>query len=152
MIEIGKQKEIVARHKVGGKLVPVTDEHGKQVTKTISSEVWRVTRNTLGHGYGPDSKRKLVVGLINGDVLVLKPLKTRQVVTVELKAVYGWLLRNKALKAQLEKARARKTKLADIRARRSRDARERRFRQSCREQTLKSLAGHDISREHLGGK
>lgn len=149
MIEIGRQKEIACRKRVHGKFVPVTDEHGKPVTKTVASEVWRVTRNTLGHGFGPDSRRKLVVGLVNGDVLVLKPLKTRQVVQVELKAVYGWLLRNKALRLSLEKARNRKAKLAEVRERRSREAKERRFKESCRKQTLKSLAGND--KEAFGG-
>jgi len=141
MIEIGRQKEVACRKRIHGKFVPVTDEHGKPVTKTTASEVWRVTRSTLGHGYGPDSKRKLVVGLINGDVLVLKPLKTRQAVQVELKAVYGWLLRNKALKHQLEKARARKETLKVVRERRSRHDAERRFRA----QTLKSLAGNTVN-------
>lgn len=149
MIEIGKSKEIVVRHKVGGKLVPKTDEHGKQVTKTIAAEVWRITRNKIGSGYGPDSKRRLVVGLVNGDILVLKPYKTRQVVSVELKAVYGWLVRNRALRAQLEKARARKEKLANARAARRRAAAERRFHDKCRKDTLKSLAGND--KEAFGG-
>ena len=144
MIEIGRQKEIACRKRVHGKFVPVTDEHGKPVTKTVASEVWRVTRNTLGHGYGPDSKRKLVVGLINGDVLVLKPLKTRQVVQVELKAVYGWLLRNKAIRLQLEKARARKESKATQRAALRRAAQERRFHDKCRAETLKSLAGNPL--------
>ena len=134
MIEIGRQKEIACRKRVHRKFVPVTDEHGKPVTKTVASEVWRVTRNTLGHGYGPDSKRKLVVGLINGDVLVLKPLKTRQALTVEIKHVYGWLLRNKAVRLQLEKARTRKDTLKLRRDRRNREAAERRFKNKCREQ------------------
>lgn len=144
MIEIGRQKEIACRKRVHGKFVPVTDEHGKPVTKTVASEVWRVTRNTLGHGFGPDSRRKLVVGLVNGDVLVLKPLKTRQVVQVELKAVYSWLLRNKAVRLQLEKARNRKEKLATARAARRRAAQERRFHDKCRKDTLKSLAGQPL--------
>jgi len=137
MIEIGRQKEIACRKRVHGKFVLVTDEHGKPVTKTVSSEVWRVTRNTLGYGYGPDSKRKLVVGLINGDVLVLKPLKTRQVVQVELKAVYGWLLRNKAVRLQLEKARARKESKAIQRAARRRADHERRASAKYRAENLR---------------
>lgn len=127
LIEIGKQKTIALRKREHNKLVPVIVD-GKPVTKITASEVWRVTKNILGHGYGPDSKRKLVVGLINGDVLVLKPLKTRQAVQVELKAVYGWLLRNKAVRLQLEKARARKSKLVEVRARRGLRAADRRFR------------------------
>ena len=144
MLEIGKYKSIACRKRVHGKFVPVTDEHGKPVTKTVASEVWRVTRNTLGHGYGPDSKRKLVVGLINGDVLVLKPLKTRQSVTVALKDVYGWLLRNKAVRLQLEKARSRKAAIADRRITRRNAAAERRFHDKCRAETLKSLAGQSL--------
>lgn len=138
MIEIGHQKEIACRKRVHGKFVPVTDEHGKAITKTVASEVWRVTRSNLGYGYGPDSKRKLVVGLINGDVLVLKPLKTRQVVQVELKAIYGWLLRSKAIRLHLEKARARKESVAARRAARRRAAQERRFHDKCRAENLKT--------------
>jgi hypothetical protein len=112
-IEIGKQKEIALRDQNG---IPVLDNEGRKMTRVVASETWRVTRNILGNGYGPDSKRKLVVGLVAGDVLVLKPVKTRQSVSVELRAVYRWLLRNKAIKIQLEKARTRK---AAIQARRS---------------------------------
>ncbi len=128
MIEIGKTKVVLARRRVNGKFALVLNDQGEPTTKTLASEVWRVTRNKLGAGFGPDSKRPLVVGLVSGDLLVLKPLKTRQTVSVELKAVYAWVLRSKALKVQLEKARARKAKLAEVRQRRRLDAQERRLR------------------------
>ena len=129
MIEIGHQKEIAVRRRENGKLVPVYDSLNNPVIKVVSSEVWRVTRSTLGPGYGPDSKRKLVVGLVNGDVLMLSPKGTRQSVSVELKAIYGWLLRNKALRQQLEKARKRKGVLQTRRTSRQIKRMERKLRQ-----------------------
>ena len=116
MIEIGKQRVVPIRTRIGKKLVPILDTHQQPMTKLAASEVWRVTKGTLGGHFGPDGKRKLVVGLIAGDVLVLKPKGTRQQVSVELKAVYSWCLRNKALSRQLEKARKRKERLQSQRA------------------------------------
>lgn len=126
MIEIGRKKVSVVRVRKGSKLVPLLDEHGEPVTKVTASNVWRVTKGTLGGQFGPDRTRNLVVGLVNGDLLVFKPKGTRQKVTVNINDVYAWCLRSKALSAQLVKARERKEALKSRReARRTKYAEER---------------------------
>lgn len=126
MLEIGKTRQVRVRRRVNKKLV-YTDE-----TKIVSREIWAQTKDELGGHFGPDRHRRLVVGLVAGDVLVLYPKGTRQQVTVQLKDVYGWAVRSKALRTQLEKARERKAKLAEQREARRRDAAERRLREQAR--------------------
>lgn len=109
MIEIGKSKTIAIKQRdASGKLVAVAGPDGETATKTIANEIWRVTRNTLGGCYGSDKRKKLVVGLVNGDLLTLRPQGTRREVTVSLFDIYHWTLRTSALKVQLEKARLKK--------------------------------------------
>lgn len=144
MIEIGKSKTIKVREKKHGKMVPKLDADGNPVTKIISAEVVRCTRNGLDGHFGRDHGRKLVVRLKAGDVIEMWPMGTRQRYSAELKHVFAWMVRGAAAKATLEKARARKAKLQEVRARRSREARERRFHDKCRADTLKSLAGHPL--------
>ena len=144
MIEIGKSKTIKVREKKGGKFVPKLDADGNQEIKIVCAEVIRCTRGELDGHFGRDRGRKLVVRLKAGDVIEMWPMGTRQRYSMELKHVYAWMVRGAALKQQLEKARERKAKLQVARERRNREARERRFHQQCREQTLKSLAGHKL--------
>jgi hypothetical protein len=103
---IGKSRSVPVRKrdKKTGKLVAVTDAQGNVETKMVQDEVWRETHGTLGGHFGPDGKRKLVVGLCAGDVLVMYPKGTRQAVSIELKTVYSRCLRDKALRKLLEKA------------------------------------------------
>lgn len=119
MIEIGQNKTVVLRKrdKHSRKLVPVLDPKTQEpLTKIIASEVTRATRNELGGHFGRDKHRKLVVKLGAGDVLIMWPQGTRQKVTLELKQVYSYAVRNKANIALLEKARQRKTAKANARA------------------------------------
>lgn len=126
MIEIGKPRTVQVRKRVNGRLVAVGGE------KTIHREVWAATKDELGGHFGPDKHRRLVIGLANGDVLVMYPKGTRQRVSVLLKDVYAWALRSKAIKSQLEKARERKAKLAERRETRRREAAERRLSMAAR--------------------
>lgn len=126
MLEIGKPMIRRVKRREGRKLV-YTDE-----TKVVAREIWAQTKDELGGHFGPDRDRKLIVGLIAGDVLVMYPKGTRQQVTVQLKDVYGWAVRSKAMRAQLEKARERKSKLAEQREARRREAAERRLRAQAR--------------------
>lgn len=121
MIQLGKPRTVQVRKRINGKLIAVGGE------KTIPREVWVTTKDELGGHFGPDKHRQLVVGLTNGDVLVMYPKGTRQRVSVLLKDVYTWALRSKALKSQLEKARERKARLAERRETRRREAAERRL-------------------------
>ncbi len=61
-----------------------------------------------------------MVGLVDGDVLVLKPMgRTKKAeVSASLTGIFSWCLRNRALSVQLEKARHRKARLQAIRERR----------------------------------
>lgn len=132
MIEIGTRRTVVVktRDKATRKLVPKFDELSRPVTKTVSDRVRRVTREELGGQFGPDKHRKLVVELVEGDLLTLRPQGTRQEVTMEIKDVYRYLLRCAAAKKVLEKARERKI-AKQARKERERIARaDRKFRAS----------------------
>ena len=135
MLEIGKQKIISVRCKgPDGKLHVRRGLDGQPETKTINADVWRVTRNRLGGQYGRDKHRQLVAGLVAIDQLVLYPKGTRQEVRLNLADIYGWALRNRAQRAQLERARDRKEKLKAIRERRLIASADRRIRQAARRQ------------------
>lgn len=120
MIEIGKSqiKAVKKKDKKTGKLVVAYDELDLPVTRVVANEVWRVTRKELGGQFGIDGKRKLVVGFVNGDLLALRPQGTRQVVHVDLKEIYAWMMRRKASTKLMEKARKAKTIRQEKRQRR----------------------------------
>jgi hypothetical protein len=146
MIEIGKTKIIAVRVKgPNGKLTIKRTAEGSPETKVATSDVWRQTRDTLGGQYGRDKHRKLVVGLVAVDQLVLYPKGTRQEVRLNLKDIYAWGLRNRALRAQLERARERKEKLKVSRERRAIAAADRRIRLAAKSQRL---AGAVVDIEH----
>jgi hypothetical protein len=133
MIEIGKAKTIVVRERKGGKLVPKLDAVGKPETRIISANTFRVTRDELDGSFGRDRGRKLVVGLIAGDVLTLRVQRAKQPpLTAKLSDIFRWLVHNKANRENMEKLRERKKLLAERREQRRRDAKERRFRKSLR--------------------
>lgn len=132
MIEIGRTKVVAVRclkKDADGKrrVCAVTDEEGQTVTKVVMDEVWRQTRGTLGGTFGPDKHRKLVVGLVGVDQLVLSPKGTRQEYRVNLKDVFAWVVRSRAARAQLERARERKEKLKARREQRRIEAADRRI-------------------------
>jgi uncharacterized spore protein YtfJ len=86
------------------------------------------TREPLGGGYGPDAKRPLVCELVvlsDEDVLMMHPKGTRQIVYLRVVDAYRQAVRNKALRALLDKANKAKERKA-ARAQARRDARFRR--------------------------
>lgn len=100
---------------IGTLMVPKDDEG----LPRVSGEVSRVTMDPLGSGFGTHGKKRLVVKLKRGDLLVMKPHRCRTgEVTVELREVYRWRTIAESLSKRLEKARDRKARLA-----RSREAR-----------------------------
>ena len=138
MVEIGKSKIVPVRTRVKGKdgkvaFHKVIGADGQPETKVINADVWRVCRDTLGGQFGRDKHRKLVVGLVGVDQIVLYPQGTRQEVRVNLKDIFTWALRNRALRSQLERARERKDKLKASRERRAIAAVDRRIRLKARE-------------------
>lgn len=128
MIEIGKQKTIQVRTKRAGKFVPVLDSDGNPTTKTVAAQVTRCTQKELGGQFGLDKHKKLVVRLKAGDVIELWALGTHRHYSAELKTVYAWMIRNAALCAMLEKARARKARKAELRLQRRLDYAEKKMR------------------------
>ena len=129
MLEIGLTKIRAVRVKgADGKLHKQLGPDGQPETKLVTADVWRQTRDDLGGQFGRDKRRKLVVGLVGVDQLVLYPKGTRQEVRVNLKDIYTWALRSRALRSQLERARERKDKLKASRERRNIAAADRRIR------------------------
>lgn len=132
MIEIGKSVKRPVMTRIGGthKIDPAT---GQPEYKFMPANLWRVTRHALDGSFGAHKNRKLVVGLLSGDLVVLYPAKTSSArVTLKLSQLYRYGLQCKALIAHLEKARKRKEKLAQLRATRRLDAAERRMREQAR--------------------
>ena len=79
------------------------------------SPVRAVTRSPLGHAFGADHKRRLVVTLAAADMIELRPLGTRRpsaLVTLKAAEVYRFGLSIVANRALLERARAAKQRKA----------------------------------------
>lgn len=89
------------------------------MTPIKSQPLLRRATETLGHAFGPDKDRELVVGLrvLSGeDFVELRPRGTRRVERVRLIDVYRYAIRCRVSRELLEKARARKEKKAAQRA------------------------------------
>ena len=95
---------------------PIRNELG-EVTGQKPAPVFRVTREQLGGQFGPDKNRRLVVGLLDGDVITLRPEKTRQALTITAVDLYRFAIRCKAQRASLEKATKVKAKKQEQRER-----------------------------------
>lgn len=132
IIEIGRQKTVTVKVKKDGKLVPKIGQDGRPETKLKQDCVERITRSTLGFGFGSDSRRRLIVRLVSPDQIEFKPYKTRRAFRANLRDLYRHVLWSIAMSENLRKARDRKAKLADRRARRRLDAAERRLRESAK--------------------
>ena len=90
---------------------PVRDGDGA-IIGTVASPAKARTVATLGHGYGRDRNKRLVVTLQRGDVITLRPERTRRNVSIEARELYAWLVRLQAAKHVAERKAARKKKLA----------------------------------------
>lgn len=102
----------------------VFDEDGTRTT----GEVVRVTKSELGRAFGSDRRRRLVVELRDGDVILLRPHRCRNgAVEFTLRNVYRYGLLLQAQRRHLEKARTRKAALARRREARRIAAAERRL-------------------------
>lgn len=93
----------------------------------FSKPVRRVTVDTLGHSFGSDWKRKLVVSLNAGDRIALRPQGTRREVSILASDLYRYVLRCEANKALLERARQRKEAKATRLARQRQERAEKRL-------------------------
>lgn len=130
MMTIGQRSYVYVRQRmIGiGKYATVRDAEGNPVKKLKEDHVWRQTQAELGDKYGVDKHRRLIVGLVAPDLLVMYPKGTRHRVTVELKQVYYDAICRLAVSRQLEKARSRKAQLEQQRRQRRLDAMERRLK------------------------
>ena len=139
MIEIGKLKRMPVMRGFGKTATAVRDTYGEPVTKMVPSEVWRITRGALDGHFCRDKNRRLIVGLLNGDVLSLRPegrLRRTAEVTVTLADIYSFCLRTQAMNKQLEKARTRKAKFIILRERRRVAAADRRLSQAAKNESV----------------
>jgi hypothetical protein len=92
--------------------------------------VSRVTETRLDASHGPDRNRRIVVTITpntNGDLLTLRPERTRRGETVTLADVYRFALRCRVNREVLEKARSRKANKAARLARARQDRAEKRL-------------------------
>ncbi len=71
---------------------PVRDEQ-KKIVQWKDSPVCAITRGTLGGQFGRDKNHRLVVVLAAGDVIAMRPAKTKRTVTGTAQDVYRYLLR-----------------------------------------------------------
>lgn len=81
----------------------------------LTKPVRRLTRGALDAHHGSDRDRRLVASLEPGDLLVLKPYKTRRAEIISLFDVYTFAVKSRVMKTHMEKLRARKGELADRR-------------------------------------
>lgn len=126
MIEIGKTKLVQVIKRVDGKFIRTKE------AKTAQDEVWRICRNPLGGSFGSEKRRRLVVGLVAIDQLVIYPSKARHEIRLNIADIYAWALRSRAQAKQLETARQRKLKLKAARIRRQITNTDRRLRNAAR--------------------
>jgi hypothetical protein len=101
---------------------PVRDGDGT-IISFKESPSRAVTLGTLGGNHGPDRNRRLVVSLVDGDLIEFRPYGTKRTYQAPATAVYEWLLRSQAQSKQMAKLRERKAakqqRLADQRQRRA---------------------------------
>lgn len=98
-----------------------------EIIDLIDCPAKAVTRNPCGFGFGPDSKRKLVVSLEAGDLVVVRPLRTARVYRIEARDLFHVLLRAEANRLNLERARDRKARKAERLARARQERAEKRL-------------------------
>lgn len=90
-----------------GQPIPVRDDAGN-IIGVRPSEASRRTKNGLSGSYGPDRDKRLIVSLRDGDIIAIRPERTRREVTVTAHDLYATMLRWQANRVNLEKARERK--------------------------------------------
>lgn len=81
--------------KTFGHTRPVRDPSGA-VAGRRPAPALRATEEPLGAGFGPDKHRRLVVSLVAGDLIVFRPERLREGVTIRAVDAYRWALQCKA--------------------------------------------------------
>lgn len=110
---------------------PIRNDGGEIIGER-PAPISRVTRDPLGGQFGLHKRHRLVVTLAAGDVIKLRPERTRQEVSITAVDLYRFALRCQAQRGVLEKARERKLKLAESRERRRIATADRKLRQELK--------------------
>lgn len=79
-----------------------------EIVGAVASPVKVKTRGALGDNYGPDSGKRLILSCDAGDIITMRPEKTRRAVSMRAVDLYALLVRRQASLAVLERARAKK--------------------------------------------
>lgn len=97
---------------------------------TLHKPIHRVTKGSLGYHHGIDKGRQLVVSLVDGDLVALRPKGTRRPAkTLSVFDIYDMAIRIEARVQALEKARvAKERKAIRLAAERQRRAEKRLFK------------------------
>lgn len=111
-----------------GSKVPVRDDSG-EITGMRTTEVSRMTKNTLGPHFCKDKDRRLIVSLRDGDIIAVKPerLSAKETLTITAQDLYGYMMRCHANRLNLERARAKKESKAIRLARQRQERAEKRL-------------------------
>lgn len=75
-------------------------------------QVRRITVSVLESGFGSDRDKRLVVSLVRGDLIEVRPERTHRPETITARELYRILLMRRCQNQHLSKARARKEALA----------------------------------------
>lgn len=86
---------------------PVRDGDGA-VIGAVPSPVQARTLDGLSPVYGPDRRKRLVVALEAGDVITIRPERTRRKVSILAVDLYAYLLRLQSAKYAAERKLKRK--------------------------------------------
>jgi hypothetical protein len=95
---------------------PVRDGAG-QIAGMVDCPAQARTKDMCGSRFGPDSERRLVVSLEAGDLVCVRPERTKREYKVVAKDLFFWLLRAEANRLNLERARDVKSRKAERLAR-----------------------------------
>lgn len=107
---------------------PIRDDKGDIIGER-PAPVWRRTaRNHLADHHGTDKNRHLAVGLLPTDEIAIRPAGTRrEPLKITPSALYDYLVRCEANKANLVKAREKKERKAIRLARQRQERAEKRL-------------------------
>lgn len=86
---------------------------GEQMLKEIPAR--RITKDELGPSFGSDRKRRLIVALVDGDLISFRPEKASKKRTKMMKAadLYRYVIMCEATAARMAKLRQMKEKKAE---------------------------------------
>lgn len=90
---------------------PVRNDDGEIVGSKLSPVKAR-TLEALGHNYGSDHDKRLIVSLDAADLITLRPERTARPVSITARDLYAHLLRLEAGRLTLAKAREAKARRA----------------------------------------